>query len=242
MSFSSEVVNKVLVDTGRCCAICHKFCGTKIELHHIRQKADGGEDTYENCIPLCLDCHADVKAYNPHHPKGRKYSDSELIMHRDKWYSKTKNSMQYYTEEKFLKLDEEVFKFIKKQIYESGVITFLREHDFGGSYQSDYVNPMVNLMYEIENNPEVEFINADLEQTFANLIISIKKFLGYHAQYTFPHDVLSDYRWVPQDWLEKGEKSANRYYEVVNKLNEHSTNIVINYDMFAKLARRLFVS
>lgn len=90
MGFNSGAANQVLVDTGRCCAVCHKFCGFKIELHHIKQKADGGEDTYENCIPLCLDCHAEVKAYDPHHPKGRKYSEKELILHRDNWYSKIK--------------------------------------------------------------------------------------------------------------------------------------------------------
>lgn len=55
MGFKGSIANQVLVDTGRCCCLCHKFCGTKIELHHIKQKADDGEDTYENCIPLCFD-------------------------------------------------------------------------------------------------------------------------------------------------------------------------------------------
>ena len=31
-----------------------------MELHHIKQVAYGGEDTFENCIPLCFDCHADM--------------------------------------------------------------------------------------------------------------------------------------------------------------------------------------
>ena len=45
-----------------------------MELHHIRQKADGGEDTFENCIPLCFDCHADMRKGDPKHPKGKRYS------------------------------------------------------------------------------------------------------------------------------------------------------------------------
>lgn len=69
---SQKCGRKVLVDCGRCCTICHKFCSTKIELYHIKQVADGDSDTYVNCIPLCFDCPADVKAYDPKHPKGFK--------------------------------------------------------------------------------------------------------------------------------------------------------------------------
>ena len=44
MSFPESVEVAALAACERCCCICHKFCGTKIELHHIKQKADGGED------------------------------------------------------------------------------------------------------------------------------------------------------------------------------------------------------
>lgn len=57
-----------------------------MELHHIVPKSQGGEETIENCIPLCFDCHADVGHYNPKHPKGTRFSDSELRGHRDNWY------------------------------------------------------------------------------------------------------------------------------------------------------------
>ena len=92
MSFPNNIAEKVLVDCKRSCAICHTFCGIKIELHHIKPKSDGGEDSYDNCIPLCFNCHADAGAYNPKHPKGRKYSEAELKNHRDRWYSKVKDS------------------------------------------------------------------------------------------------------------------------------------------------------
>ena len=52
MSFPDNVAIDALASCGRCCCICHKFCGTKIELHHIAQKAYGGDDSFENCIPL----------------------------------------------------------------------------------------------------------------------------------------------------------------------------------------------
>ena len=86
MSFPQQVADAALVACGRCCCICHKFCGTKIELHHIKQVAFGGEDTFDNCIPLCFDCHADMGKADPKHNKGKRYTEDELRQHRDKWY------------------------------------------------------------------------------------------------------------------------------------------------------------
>lgn len=87
MGFPQSVADEVFVRCGRHCCLCGKYAGQKMELHHIKQVADGGEDTIDNCIPLCLDCHADVGAYNPRHPKGRKYTEVELKGHRDKYYA-----------------------------------------------------------------------------------------------------------------------------------------------------------
>jgi predicted nucleotidyltransferase len=95
MSFPPKVAEKALLDSKRSCCICHKFCGVKIELHHIVQVSEGGENTYDNCIPLCLDCHAEVKAYNDKHPKGKKYRESELRQHRDRWYKKVRDSIPH---------------------------------------------------------------------------------------------------------------------------------------------------
>ena len=86
MSFSNLVKTQVLVSCARRCCVCGKFCGTKIEIHHIEPKAEGGEDSYENAIPLCFDCHADAGHYNANHPKGTKYTRPELIRHRDRMY------------------------------------------------------------------------------------------------------------------------------------------------------------
>lgn len=87
MGFSSVVVEDALVASARCCCICHKFCGTRIETHHLKSIHKGGDDGFENCIPLCFDCHAEVGHYNNEHPRGRKYSEGELKKHRDKWYA-----------------------------------------------------------------------------------------------------------------------------------------------------------
>ncbi len=86
MGFSKKVKERALVASARHCCICHKSTGINIEVHHIHQAADGGKDTFENAIPLCFDCHANAGHYNDRHPKGIKYTSSELQAHRDNWY------------------------------------------------------------------------------------------------------------------------------------------------------------
>lgn len=107
MAFSEETRIKVLVSCGRRCCICHKFCGNNMEIHHIKAKADGGSDDFENAIPLCFDCHAEVRQYDSKHPKGIKFTEKELIIHRDNWYKK----MQHYVpeEEETKKQEENLF-------------------------------------------------------------------------------------------------------------------------------------
>ena len=86
MAFSEDIKTKAMISCGRCCCICHKFCGNNMEVHHIKAQADGGDNSFENAIPLCFDCHAIVRQYDPRHPKGIKFSEKELIQHRDAWY------------------------------------------------------------------------------------------------------------------------------------------------------------
>jgi hypothetical protein len=91
MSFPKDIVDRVLVASRRRCCICHKPCGVKIEMHHIRPTSKGGDDSFENCIPLCFDCHAEVGHYNAQHPRGRKYSENELRKLREICFSKYKD-------------------------------------------------------------------------------------------------------------------------------------------------------
>lgn len=78
MGFSQKIKEDIMVACGRHCCLCHKFCGLKIEIHHIKPQSEGGSDTLENAIPLCFDCHADMRSYDAKHPKGTKYTEKEF--------------------------------------------------------------------------------------------------------------------------------------------------------------------
>lgn len=85
MTFDRSEVAKLLAHCHRRCCICHRLCGIKIELHHVEHKSDGGSDNIENAIPLCFECHAEVNHYNDKHPRGRKFTNEELLLHKNQW-------------------------------------------------------------------------------------------------------------------------------------------------------------
>lgn len=89
--FTREVAERVLIRCRRHCCVCGKFCGTKIELHHIDGHCDNSE---ENVLPVCFDCHAEISHYNEAHPRGRKYQPEELRKLREATFRKFATEVQ----------------------------------------------------------------------------------------------------------------------------------------------------
>jgi len=85
MAFDRDQVSDLLARCHRRCCICHRFCGVKIETDHIEPNEQGGDDSIENAIPVCFECHAEIHSYNDKHPRGRKFLPEELRFHRDQW-------------------------------------------------------------------------------------------------------------------------------------------------------------
>ncbi|MBB3697042.1 HNH endonuclease [Flammeovirga yaeyamensis] len=85
MSFSNQIKEDISALAARHCCVCHQHKGNNLEVHHIEAKAQGGEDTLENAILLCFDCHADAGHYFAGHPKGLKLSPSALKKHKNSW-------------------------------------------------------------------------------------------------------------------------------------------------------------
>lgn len=86
MPFPQKVKEDALINSRRCCCVCHTFAGLYTNVHHITPEASGGPSAIENAIVLCLKCHGEAGHYNPKHPIGNKYSPDELLRHRDSWW------------------------------------------------------------------------------------------------------------------------------------------------------------
>lgn len=85
MGFNRKEASQLLAACHRRCCICHRFCGIKIELDHIIPSAEGGDDSIDNAIPVCFECHAEIHLYNDQHPRGRKFRPDELTAHKSQW-------------------------------------------------------------------------------------------------------------------------------------------------------------
>lgn len=56
-----------------------------METDHIVPAAESADHSIENAIPVCFDCHAEIHAYNPSHPRGRRFTADELRAHKEQW-------------------------------------------------------------------------------------------------------------------------------------------------------------
>jgi hypothetical protein len=85
--FKEKIKIKCLLWCDRHCCLCKKNCGTDIELAHINQKLNKKDiNKIDNAMPLCYDCHAKIGHYNTEHPRGNKYTESELKTRREQIY------------------------------------------------------------------------------------------------------------------------------------------------------------
>jgi HNH endonuclease len=76
----AAVIAKMMVKCGRRCCICKRYRPTKLQVHHIHEKAEGGGDEEDNLIVTCFSCHSDVHTLVPF---ARRFSRVELKGHRD---------------------------------------------------------------------------------------------------------------------------------------------------------------
>lgn len=97
MPFPKKVREEALLKASRHCCVCHDFVGRSVNVHHIKPEADGGANTIENAIVLCLRCHAEAGHFNSRHPMGTKYSPSELAGHRDAWFEACERGTATYS-------------------------------------------------------------------------------------------------------------------------------------------------
>ena len=247
MGFSEKVAIEALLLCERSCCICHKFCGKKIELHHIKQKAVGGDDSLENCIPLCFDCHADMGKNDAMHPKGKQYSELELIGHRDRWYAKIKNSMHPSNDNSTNELDNKLFQDICS-VFSPDIRYWLSEASIGGSHPYRVFGPL-NRFLEISKDPLNEFLHVEMEKLRGNLLSSIKKFISYKAFNTFVRnfggeEICVTRQWMVnhEDWFPQSmsyEEYSAQYESEAQELNHLATEVWDSYCIFVRDGRRL---
>ena len=169
-----------MVACGRRCTLCHKFCGLKIELHHIKFSSEGGPETFENCIALCFECHADMRSYDAKHPKGRKFSEEELAGHRDRWYARVEATGGLEVAVEHAAKDKATYDRFQSLLPFEGSPRYLQHRSVGLPYNVKYLQPMYEYLDSC-SDPAFEFLDADLEgahQRLADAIVSLAEEIG----------------------------------------------------------------
>lgn len=235
MGFPDNIRIDALVACGRHCCLCHKFCGTKIEVHHIHFSGEKGDDSFENALPLCFDCHADMRSYDYNHPKGTKYSESELKRHRDRWYEKIRNNIGLANRDQIVETDKKVFELFINILPWNGSIQFIRENNFDGfAFGWNRLDDFSRFIHEC-NNPILEFVDPDLEGLRANLLQAIKEFMTKLSTQSWPLKNNSELQQVPPEWE---IEQPDRFHSVVNYLHNKADEICKGYDTLVKTAVR----
>lgn len=234
MSFAEKTKEDVLIACGRCCCICHRFCGLKMEVHHIVEEAEGGSNDLDNAIPLCFDCHADMRSYDHRHPKGNKYTRSELRRHRDKWYGLVAGNAGLAATAITIETDKQVYRQMLDVLPWNGSVSFIESNNFAGfSFELSRLDDL----YEFEHhsrNPTFEFVDPDLENLRAALTAAIQKFTALIAVETFPTNS-SDRNSIPEE-LES--EQPERFHEVVSAIHGTAATIIDIYKSLIRTATR----
>jgi len=233
MSFSPKIRDDAFLKCGRYCCLCKKFCGTKIELHHIVHKSEGGEDTLENCIALCFDCHADMTSYDHKHPKGSKYSVAELKRHRDSWYAEKKSMHSLAVDTTKLEVDRKTFKNFLQELPYQGALEFIEKHDFGASFRRSRLEPLDRYL-EKESDPLCKFLDDSLENLRRELVDAIFEFREYLSLNTWPMEE-RDWQGIPHEWE---FQQRDRQITTINNLNTLSVSVYVAYNELVVQCRK----
>lgn len=233
MSFSPTIKAEALAVCGRHCCICHKFCGIKIECHHIAHESEGGPDTFENCIPVCFDCHADMRSYDFKHPKGTKYTPDELRQHRDRWYAKVATGGGLTPLPEYIPIDKEVFRVFQKLVPYYPTLDYLKGRSFAGfSFNRAPLRPIFEYAYYADR-VEYEFLDPELEAARGEFSDAARRFNRLLAENTWGAH-LPDHATVPPEWE---VTQPDRFVKVVSDIHESVNAIETAYAQIVRLAR-----
>ena len=233
MPFTPPVAAEALVASGRHCCLCHRFCGVKIELHHITPESEGGSDELDNCIPLCFDCHAEVGHYNSKHPRGRKFSPTELRLHRDRWFERVASNAGPVANERQRELDKDVLERLRAMLPRDKGLYFIRTFDYAAAFDKDR-HDFLRDFTRYFTGPEHEFVDADLEGLSQTLRHTVGQFLTELDRNTWPIDKGSPVRSIPEEW---SYQQVERFERARQTINDLADAICTQYDGLLRLAR-----
>ena len=148
---------------------------------------------------------------------------------------KVESESKKLKEEKHREIDSNLLKEIKKMLYETKRIDYMRSCDFGNPFHQNFLDPLMDYQDKSDNDPEFEFLDSNLNVLKEDLDYNISKLISVLSLNTFSFGANPILRAVPKEWR---EQEPERFKKVVNKANNHAARIVVIYSELVQLARK----
>ena len=238
MGFPNEVREKALIACKRHCVLFERSLGVNFECLNIIPRKKGGPDTFDNCIPLCFECHANVGAYNPDHPKGNKYSEKELKTRRDNFYQMVAEGLiprnNVVGIQKPHQVDINLFEKIQSIFQSPNLLLYLKDYDLGNDFDNKIFWPLAEFEMKCQD-PSYAFINHEMESYKQVLFNSVRAFTGYKAVNTFPTNMGTQALRTYKNYKFTDEERRRERME----FNQLATDVFEAYNSFVINCRRI---
>lgn len=116
----------------------------------------------------------------------------------------------------------------------NGIIKFLKEHDFLGSFRSEEIRPLNQFLYEWDN-PEHEFLDSELESYRKALLKRAGEFSMNVAKYTSSN--MAGMQAVIVDGQRNDFEQMQRFEVEAKAVNEAADSLVGAHESFVRAAR-----
>lgn len=178
--------------------------------------------------------HGSLARIQKNHPDLVGWIKGNNLIEMAKEIEETPEELEHYKKE-----DSKTLRIIKKTLYESGIIDFMKNHSFGSPFFINTLDLISEYQHESKNNPEFEFLDSELEDLKLELDRHISKIYTILAVNTFDVGVNPNLVGVPKEWQ---REQPERHEKVIDELHKESFKIVGNYNDLIRLARRKGIS
>lgn len=122
---------------------------------------------------------------------------------------------------------------VLSQLNPETVIPFLREHDFGGAFNSEYITPILRFS-DGWHGADKAFQNKTVEAKHKAMVVSANRLVRSIAKYTYP---IGDGRFSSVLHDDLRNKPRPEWVNIqAKKLNEAADEFITAYDAFLKVA------
>ena len=130
--------------------------------------------------------------------------------------------------------DQALLRRLLRELDADGVVAFLREHDFGGTFMRSSTNPVLRFA-DTWVGEDKDFQDKEVEDRHKELVKAAKKLSGLIATKTSP--IGRDAQSVVSERFQ-GEERPDWILRDAQEINDAADRFVLNFDEFIKMARR----